>query len=265
MLSVAERYLSVHQQGFMPIFVHDAFDARMLVDCAVAAGAAAVEITCRRPEALAEIRDIRRAHPALIILAGSVVDGDRFVADVRRRQPAMPSINDLLEAGIDGIVSAFPIRLQTIERVSRTHLVIPGVETLTEAAAVIEAGAQFAKLFTADLCGGPARVARMTSAPTHSILPLFVTGGVTLARLPEYVRAGAAMLGSGWDVILGADYQAQQQAPNPGLITAALSGFLTSMQAARAREGKKWPATDAVDYLRRLPHFVPDRLLEEHR
>jgi len=261
-LCLTQKYLAVHRQGFMPIFVQDQFDARLLVDCAVAAGAEAIEITCRRSAVLEEVRWARKAHPQLTIVAGSVVDDGPLLSNLQRRRPDMPSIDALLAAGVDGVVSALPLRLKTIERVSRTHLVIPGVETMTEAVAVVEAGAHFAKLFTADLLGGSARVARMTCAATHGVLPLFVTGGITLARIEEYVKAGAAMLGSGWDVILGSDYVSLQKTPDQAVIAGALVSFLSGMLTARHSLPDTWPDVNSADYAHRLRHFVPSSALE---
>lgn len=264
MSDLRTRYLNVHRQGFVPIFVHDAFDARMLADAVVTAGSNVIEITCRRPNALAEIRAVRRAHPTLTILAGSVVDDGPLLNHLQRRQPNMPSIHALLEAGVDGIVSALPLGPATIERVSRTHLVMPGVETASEAVAVVGHGAQFAKLWTADLSGGPARVARLTCAATHGLLPLFVTGGVTVERVGGYINAGAAVVGSGWDVILGADYQLLQKdkAVDPVKLARACEVFFDAVTAARV-DSSRWPRSDDPAYAERLSHFVPDAIRTE--
>jgi len=172
----------------------------------------------------------------------------------------MPSIAQLLDAGVDGIVSALPLRLETIGRLSQKHLVIPGVESVTEAVQAVEHGAHFAKLWTADLMGGQQRARRLTCAPTHGLLPLFVTGGVTQDRIHEYLEAGVAMLGSGWDVLLGDEYGALQEKPDPAKLSAALKRFLTTFQSSRSSIRPEWKSPEALNdqqFLQSLTHYVP--------
>ena len=260
MTDLIRKYRAILTQGFMPICVGDRFDIEVLAGCAASAGARAIEITCRRAAALSEIERVKRLHPELVVLAGSVVDDGPLLQDLRRRRPSMPSLNMLAEAGADGFVSALPIKPASVQTWSRTHLVIPGVETPTEAVQALEHGAHFAKLFTADLMGGAARAARLTSAPTHGLIPLFVTGGVTLERVAEYLRAGVAMLGSGWDVILGEQYHALQESPRPGAMTAALQGFLQTFQRQREAFSPEWKTVGTLsdaDFVASRSHYVP--------
>ena len=257
MKTLAERYCIVHRQGFMPIFVSDSFDAVRLAEAAVAAGAAAVEITCRRKNVADEIRRVRKALPDLIIVVGSVVDDGPMLDFLRRRRPDMPSIAELASLGIDGVVSMMPLSLKTVAEYSATHIVIPGVETLTEAVQAVEAGAHFAKLFSTGPLGEHKRVATATCAATHGLPPIFVTGGVTLEKIEPYVAAGAAMLGSGWDMLLGEHYAQMQSKPDTAALTAALRRFLDEMAAARAKHLTMPTGGTQEEYLRAIPHYHP--------
>jgi 2-keto-3-deoxy-6-phosphogluconate aldolase len=260
MSDLIRKFRLVLEQGFVPICVGDRFDIQVLARASVEAGVKAIEITCRRPNARAEIGLVKRDFPQLVVLVGSVVDEGPMLKHLRRRQPQMPSIADLLDAGADGIVSALPLRPETVARVSRTHLVIPGVESMTEVVQAVEHGAHFAKLFTADLMGGCDRVRRLTCAATHGLPPLFVTGGIIQRRIRDYLEAGAAMLGSGWDVILGDRYAALQDRPNQAEMAVALRGFLDAFHASRTKLMPTWAESAHMSdnaFVASLAHYVP--------
>jgi 2-dehydro-3-deoxyphosphogluconate aldolase/(4S)-4-hydroxy-2-oxoglutarate aldolase len=253
MCNVREKYRRVHEQAFVPIFVADRFDALALAEAAQEAGATAIEITCRRPMARVEVRQVKQSFQDLIVLVGSVVDDGPLLDHLRRRDPQFPSIAQLVDAGADGFVSALPLTASTIERYAPTHLMIPGVETLSEAVAAVQHGAHFAKLFTADLAGGASRVARLTCAATHGLVPLFVTGGITLPRVAEYLNAGAAVVGSGWDVICGVDYLSLQEGDDRTKLVRQLRGFIAGAAVARPPR----PDVDDHTYVKSLPHYSP--------
>ncbi|MBN2294926.1 MAG: bifunctional 4-hydroxy-2-oxoglutarate aldolase/2-dehydro-3-deoxy-phosphogluconate aldolase [Pirellulales bacterium] len=264
MQKLAQRYITLHQQGFVPIFVGDRFDAVMLAEASVAAGARVVEITCRRENVCEDIRRIKRAFPELMILVGSTVDDGPMIDFLRRRKPQMPTIGELCDLGVDGIVSAMPLSLETVSRLSQTHIVVPGVESITEAVQAVSAGAHFAKFFTTAALGEHDRVALATNASLHGLLPIFVTGGVTCEKIKLYVQSRVALLGSGWDLMLGDRYQTLQQAPDVQELTAMLKSFLTAMADARKKHQSISKSEDYQDYLRSLPHYHPfDALLDD--
>ena len=135
--TLVERYRIIHQQGFIPIFVSDRLDAVQLAEAAVAAGAKAIEITCRRAAVCDDIRRVRSAIPELLVLAGSVIDDGPIAEFLRAQRPRIPTLNQLCDLGVDGFVSALPLSLESIARFSTTHLLIPGVETVTEAVRIV--------------------------------------------------------------------------------------------------------------------------------
>ena len=264
MQQLAKHYVTLHRQGFVPIFVSDRFDAVLLAEAAVAAGAEVVEITCRRRSVCDDIERIKRAFPTLMILVGSTVDDGPMLDFLKRRRPDMPSIRQLCDLGVEGIVSAMPLSLDTVARLSRTHLVIPGVESVTEAVQAVTAGAHCAKFFTTSPLGEHQRVNLATSAPLYGLLPIFVTGGVKCEKIESYVRSRVALLGSGWDLILGERYIKLQNAPDVSELSAVLKLFLDAMSDARQKHQPLVNAGDWRDYLRAIPHYHPfDALLDE--
>jgi 2-dehydro-3-deoxyphosphogluconate aldolase / (4S)-4-hydroxy-2-oxoglutarate aldolase len=254
--TLCDRYLAVHRQGFVPIFINDGRDALTLAEICVAAGSRVVEITCRRPDAAGDIRRVAREFPALVILAGSVVDEGRILSHLQRRSLDFPSLDELADAGAHGFVSAMPLSLKTVAKWSPSHLLAPGCETVWEAANLIEAGATFAKLFTTSLFGGAQRVAQVSAAPLHGSLPLFVTGGVTRASIPAFLGAGAAVLGSGWDLIAPESKEDIRTETGRNHFREQLSGFL---EEARVASGPNRPSQELDDaaYLRALNHYHP--------
>ncbi len=257
MNTLADRYCKLHQQGFVPIFVSDHFDAVQLAEACVAAGASAIEITCRRQGVTDEIRRLRKAFPDIILMVGSIMDDGPMLDFLKRRRPDMPSIAELVDLGVDGLVSMMPLSPGTIARYASTHLVIPGVESLSEAITAIESGAHFAKFFSTTGLGEHKRVALATSAATHGLPPIFVTGGVTLDKIESYVAARVALLGSGWDVLLGEYYAKAQDEPRIDRLASALARFLNEMSIARKKHNAIAIGTATADYLSTLSHYHP--------
>jgi 2-dehydro-3-deoxyphosphogluconate aldolase/(4S)-4-hydroxy-2-oxoglutarate aldolase len=69
--------------------------------------------------------------------------------------------------------------------------VIPGIATATELLSVLEYGADFVKLFPADL-----KVLKALKGPFPNV-SFMTTGGVDLNNLSEWFKAGAAAVGAG--------------------------------------------------------------------
>jgi len=255
-MSVRESYVAVHRQGWLPIFVRDAFDAVFLADVCAAAGLPVIEITCRRPGVVEEIRRIRKRHPGLCILVGSTVDSDAMVRFLRRRIEGFPTLAELADLGVDGFVSRLPFADETIERYRRTHLLIPAAESAAEAYLLVAKGAHFAKFYAAWMFGGPAYVRTATAAPTHGLLPILVTGGVTKETILPYLEAGAALLGGGFDMMLGENYTRQQQEPCRDGLICVVASYRDAVAAGRERVAPELAraVTDA-DYVAAITHY----------
>lgn len=235
----------------MPIFVQDELDSRMLLDACLEAGVRAIEYTLRRADAREMIPRIRQEHPGLFLLAGSTVDDERIVRHCQKTYPQLMTIAELDQVGVDGFVSMLAWKEASIREYSSRRLVVPTAATSNDAFLQVTAGAHFAKIIGPELDV----VRRCRAAPTFDFCPIFVTGGMTTGRIPDAISAGAAVVGSGFDLILAGE-------ANPGraAVVRKLKEFLHATAEARA---KKWPdmaramGGDRQHWLDSLPHYHP--------
>jgi 2-dehydro-3-deoxyphosphogluconate aldolase / (4S)-4-hydroxy-2-oxoglutarate aldolase len=159
--------------------------AEHAIDCLIEAGFRTVEITLTTPHALDLIRGLRgRAPQGFLIGAGTVLDLDTGRA--------------CLDAGADYLVSpALVAGLASLAHSARRAALIGGF-TPGEVLAAWREGADVVKLFPAST-GGPAHLAAI-----HAIYPdilLCPTGGVSTTNMLDYLKAGAAFVGVGNNVI----------------------------------------------------------------
>lgn len=247
-----DAYRACHEQGFIPIFVKDEFDTRTLVEACVAAGMQGIEYTLRREDAREMIPWIRENYPDLYLLVGSTLDDERIVRKMRRKHSQLMTVAEVADLGVDGFVSMLGWRLETIEKYSPTHIVIPTAMTVTEALQQVGAGAHLVKALGSDLDF----VKRCRLGAAFDYCPLFVTGGMTPERMPEAMEAGAAMTASGFDLILKGQ-------PCDISVTGVARELTTYLDATRRAREAAWPemmaATDAdrQTWLDALPHYHP--------
>lgn len=256
--TIGRKYAALHRQGWVPIFVNDKLDAVRLAEVCAQRGCRAIELTCRRARVMDEIRDIRRNFPDLLILVGSVVDRSVLLPYLQSRRTDFPDMEQLADLGADGFVSQLPMSERTIRQYAGRSLLIPGVETLCEAVAALDAGAHFVKFVSCP----PSRVKQINSDATHRLFPVFYTGGAHAEIVPEYIRAGAALIGGGWDIILGGKYEAMQDDFDAKTAGEALERFLRAVQRARAEIAPYRDHPAAIDeegYLQSLSHYHPFR------
>jgi 2-dehydro-3-deoxyphosphogluconate aldolase/(4S)-4-hydroxy-2-oxoglutarate aldolase len=100
---------------------------------------------------------------------------------------------------------------------------MPGALTPTEVVQAWNAGADFVKVFPAGAVGGPSYL-KALKAPLPQI-ELVPTGGVSLKTAADFIKAGAAALGVGADLV---DLKAQ-----PALITERAKQFVEIVRQAR--------------------------------
>jgi 2-dehydro-3-deoxyphosphogluconate aldolase / (4S)-4-hydroxy-2-oxoglutarate aldolase len=147
-----------------------------------AGGISAVEIALTTPDAAAAIRDIRTAHPQLLVGAGTVLSSIDVTTSV--------------QAGASFVVTPgfVPDVLDAARRAAL--LAIPGVFTPTEVERA-SALAPLLKLFPAGV-GGPALLKALRGPyPDLQFMP---TGGVHVGNLNEWFAAGAFAIGAGTDL-----------------------------------------------------------------
>ena len=176
----------VKQTGVVAIMRHtEASLAIEAADALLRGGIDVVEVTLNTAGATAMIRELSRHFgERMLVGAGTVLS------------PA--AVDEALEAGARFIVAPnTDVRVITACG-ERGVPVVPGAFTPTEVVAAWEAGADLVKVFPVSSVGP--RYIRDLRGPLPDI-PLVPTGGVTMDNTAEYIRAGAAAVGGGSDLV----------------------------------------------------------------
>jgi 2-dehydro-3-deoxyphosphogluconate aldolase/(4S)-4-hydroxy-2-oxoglutarate aldolase len=177
-------------------------------------GVSFIEITMSVQGAIEVIRELTEKYKDKIIMgAGTVLDPETGRA--------------ALLAGAQFLVSP-TLNLDLIHLAHRySAVVIPGTMTPTEVLTAWNAGADLVKVFPAAQLGGPEYI-RALRGPLPQIL-LVPTGGVNLQNAGAFIRAGAAALGAGGELV---DKKAVKE-KKFHIITENTRAFLKAIQEAR--------------------------------
>ena len=160
--------------------------ARAAVDAVAQGGIAVFEITMTVPNAVQVIRELSKDNSAgFLIGAGTVLDADAALM--------------CLEAGAQFLVSP-GLDLGMIGVAKKSNVpVLPGALTPTEIMAASKAGADLIKIFPCSNVGGPSYLKALRGPfPKLAFIP---TGGVNLDNAADFIRAGAAALGVGGELV----------------------------------------------------------------
>ena len=134
---------------------------------------------------------------------------------------------DCVSAGAQFIVSP-ALNLETIAYCNEQDVaVMPGALTPTEVVQAWKAGADFVKVFPAGAVGG-ASYLKALKAPLPQI-ELVPTGGVSLKTAADFIKAGAAALGVGADLV---DIKAIREGQS-GIITERAKQFVEIVRISR--------------------------------
>lgn len=152
----------------------------------VKGGSHIIEITMTVEGALNVIRELRREMgDGTFVGAGTVLDS-RMAGEA-------------LDAGAQFLVSP-SLSMQVISTALAAEvLVIPGAMTPTEILSAWEAGADLVKVFPAGALGGPSYI-RAVKGPLPQV-QLVPTGGVNPQNALDFIRAGAAAVGMGSELV----------------------------------------------------------------
>ena len=205
----------IREIGIIPVVrATTADEAMRAIDAIREGGISVLEITMTVPNAFSVIEQVtaRFGHDALVG-AGTVLDAE--------------TANSCISSGAQFIVSP-ALNLDTIAH-CREHevTVMPGALTPTEVVEAWSAGADFVKVFPAGAVGG-ASYLKSLKAPLPQI-ELVPTGGVSLKTAADFIKAGAAALGVGADLV---DIKAIRDG-NSSLITERAKQFVEIVRQAR--------------------------------
>lgn len=249
-MELFEKYRKVYEQAWMPIFGQDDFDTEVLLEGCRLAELQVIEYTLRRADAHTVIPSLRQRFPEAVIVAGSTIDDEKVISQMKRKFPQLMTVAELAPF-VDGFVSMLPYSDATLEKYSSTHLCIPTAQTGGEALRQVGKGAAFIKVLGPDFSFSKS----LHATPTFNYCPTYITGGVTHDRMPEAFAAGNVLCAAGFDVVLKGE--------DPETVTAErvaelLRSFVECAKAARAeinpQLGRLEMLTDA-EFLAVLPNY----------
>jgi 2-dehydro-3-deoxyphosphogluconate aldolase/(4S)-4-hydroxy-2-oxoglutarate aldolase len=181
-----EMLRTIMQVGIVPaVRTTSAADALFASESVFTSGIPIVEITMTTPEATKVISQLVRAASGVIVGAGTVHD--------------LQAASACLDAGCSFLTTTgFDSELLQFAH-QHNILFIPGALTPSEIITARKAGAALVKLFPCSSLGGPSYI-RALRAPFPET-PLIASGGVTQQTAPDYIRAGADVLGIGKELL----------------------------------------------------------------
>src|ERR1700682_4419251 len=205
--------------GLVPVVrVASADEALRAVDAIKKGGVSVLEITMTVPGAVGVIEEVAKSFgDDVVVGAGTVLDAE--------------TARSCILAGAQFVVSP-SLNLDTIACCRRYGIaVLPGALTPTEVVQAWTAGADLVKVFPAGSLGGASFIKNL-KAPLPQI-ELVPTGGVSLKTAADFIKAGAAALGVGTDLV---DTTALRDG-NARLITERARQFVEIVKEARASIG----------------------------
>lgn len=215
-MTKAEVIRQIRETGVIPVVrANSADEAMRAIEAIREGGISILEITMTVPGAVNVIKQVsaRYGNEALVG-AGTVLDPETARA--------------CISAGAQFVVSP-SLNLETIACCRGLDVVVmPGALTPTEVVQAWTAGAAFVKVFPAGAVGGASYI-KALKAPLPQI-ELVPTGGVSLKTAADFIRAGAAAVGVGADLV---DIKAIREG-QAALITERARQFVEIVRQARA-------------------------------
>ena len=177
-------------------------------------GVTGMEVTMTTPNALQVINDVaKRFGKKVLIGVGTVLDTETCRAAIL--------------AGSQFVVTPVT-KPEVIQMCSRYGIPIAaGAYTPTEALSAYEAGADFVKIFPADQLGPTYIKNILAPMPQLQIIP---TGGVTVATVDAFIKAGCVALGAGSSLVSKDILKSQDWKK----LTETAAAFVEAIQKARA-------------------------------
>jgi 2-dehydro-3-deoxyphosphogluconate aldolase/(4S)-4-hydroxy-2-oxoglutarate aldolase len=177
----------IRDTGLIPVVrAANADEAMRAIDAIREGGISVLEITMTVPGAIGVIEQVSaRFGKDALVGAGTVLDAETAKA--------------CISSGAQFVVSP-ALNPETIACCRALGVaVMPGALTPTEVVQAWTAGADFVKVFPAGAVGGPSYLKALKAPLPH--IELVPTGGVSLKTAADFIRAGAAALGVGADLV----------------------------------------------------------------
>lgn len=182
-----EALAKILEEGVVPVIrVSSAQEAWEVSKAIKEGGVSVLEVTMTVPGAMDVIKEVSQKFGKEVLLgAGTVLDPETARA--------------ALLNGAQFLVSP-SLNLEVIKVSNRySAVVIPGALSPTEILMAWEAGADLVKVFPIAQVGGPAYIKALQRPLPH--IPLVPTGGVNLQNAGEFIKAGAAAIAVGGELV----------------------------------------------------------------
>lgn len=161
------------QVGIVPVVViDDEENAEPLAEALLAGGLATMEITFRTEAGEKALANIAKAHPGMLLGAGTVLTTDQAAR--------------ALDIGAEYVVSPGLDRAVVDYCLQRGATVLPGVVTPTEVSSAIALGLSVTKFFPAEQSGGIGYL-KAISAPFRQ-MKFVPTGGIDASNVVQYLK-----------------------------------------------------------------------------
>ncbi|WP_027437292.1 bifunctional 4-hydroxy-2-oxoglutarate aldolase/2-dehydro-3-deoxy-phosphogluconate aldolase [Lachnospira multipara] len=163
----------MEELGVIPVVVlNDVKDAVPLAKALVEGGIPCAEVTFRTAAAEESIREIKKAYPEMLLIAGTVLTTEQ--------------VDRAVAAGAEMIVAP-GFDPEIVDYCLEKNIpVCPGIVTPSELAQAVKRGLTRVKFFPAEAAGGLKMIKAMTAAYTNvRIMP---TGGINAKNITEYLE-----------------------------------------------------------------------------
>lgn len=214
-----EALAKILEEGVVPVIrVSSGAGAFEVAKAIHEGGISVIEVTMTVPGAMEVIKEVSQKFGQEVLLgAGTVLDPETARA--------------ALLNGAQFLVTP-TLNLEVIKLSNRYGaVIIPGALTPTEILTAWEAGADLVKVFPIAQVGGPAYI-RAIRGPLPQI-PLVPTGGVNLQNAGDFIKAGAAAIAAGGELV---DKKAVAE-KKYSVVAGNAQKFLAEVKKARSAPG----------------------------
>ena len=178
----------IFEKRIVPVAVIDkADDAVPLAEALLAAGIDIIEVTFRTPAAEQSIRNVRKAHPDMLVGAGTILDTAQLqrAFDAGARFAVAPGLNETV------VSKSLSLKLPFV----------PGVMTPSDVERGLALGCKLQKFFPAEVAGGVKMLKALAGPYAHTGVKFIPLGGVNATNAPEYLALPiVAAIGGSWMV-----------------------------------------------------------------
>jgi len=182
-----ETLAKILEEGVVPVIrVSTATEAFEVAKAIHDGGISVIEVTMTVPGAMEVMKEVTQKFGKDVLLgAGTILDPETA------RAALLNGAKFLVTPALNPEVIKMSNRYSAV--------VIPGALTPTEILTAWEAGADLVKVFPIAQVGGPAYIRAIRGPFPH--IPLVPTGGVNLQNAGEFIKAGAAAIAAGGELV----------------------------------------------------------------